>query len=168
MQNSTEELNKIEAHKKLVKHLASLKREELKARKELAQLYFSNPKEGINKLPVEFEGDVKAEIKLTHKLTRKLDAGLLPKMESELLDLFVQRFEATGRSPEDALLEAQNLVKVYMETLIVYKPALNLKSYRDFVKKAKENGHVTTELRIFDQVLTATPGAPTFEVVFDV
>ena len=102
---------------------------EQELRKEVAALFFDAPEEGTNTLDLA-QG---WKLKLGYKLDRKLDEAALPAVCEQL--------RAVGFNPD---------------TLLRYKPELEIKSYRALDASTKA---------VFDAALTTKPASPTLELV---
>lgn len=113
----------------LSKQLAELRAEEMALRKEIFEECFPSPREGVNDYPLE-AGYV---LKGTYKLDRKLDEAALDSLAKELREEGVP-----------------------VDSLVVYKPSLVTKEYRE----------LTEEQRIlFEQVITIKPASPSMAIV---
>lgn len=113
----------------LTEQLTPLKEEEMKLRKKIFGTYFPTPKEGINDVPMS-DGYV---MKGTYKIDRKI-------VEEALVTCMAEFKEA----------------KLPLKELIVMKPSLSIKAYKD-LEPAQQ--------RIFDKALEIKPSAPTLEIV---
>ena len=95
---------------------------EMELRKEVAKLFFNDPTEGTNNLPLSRGW----KLKLTHKLDRKLDESALPTVCQKLRDLGFNPDLLFRNKPELVLAEYRTLDdanKAVFDEALTTKPA---------------------------------------------
>jgi len=91
--------------------LATLKTREVLRRKEVADLYFTEPKEGVNRVDIGGGFDLKME----HKFNRSVDEQVLDSLTSKL-----------------------RKSKVEVDELFTYKPTLSISAYRKLTDEQRQ------------------------------
>lgn len=114
--------------------LKQAKATELKLRNAVCEIYFTDPTEGTNTYVVADNRIEKTELKCKHVINRKVDQSMLQIVADNL---------------------QEHAPSVCMQDLLVYKPDLDLKAYRNL----SEN-----ERAIFDECLIIKEGTPGLEL----
>lgn len=109
--------------------LKDIKNKEMLLRRKIFEFYFQKPEEGTNK----FELADGFLLKGKYTLNRTIDEGAL-----------------------QSSLEMLRENKINPDTLVVYKPSLDLRNYRRLTAEQQ---------KLFDQVLIVKPGSPSIEIV---
>lgn len=121
-------MNKLYQWYEKAEQLKKLKAEEIELRKEVFGDYFPEPKEGTNKVEVEGNAQLVAQFPYNYTLDAdSIDAGL------------------------------EHVPKTYKDNLVVWKPTLAIKVYRQLSKKARTG--------FTSECLTITPGSPSLTIV---
>jgi hypothetical protein len=120
----------------LKQQLDELKNKEVVMRQFITSGLFTDPREGVNTHPL--NDGTGAVAKMTHVINRKVQVELLDDMRRSL------------QNPDN------NLPKLDLDKLVVWKPEVSIKEYRTLTDE---------ERNFFDQALVIKPGMPGFEIM---
>lgn len=133
--------------------LGKLKSAEALLRTKIFKFYFTDPKEGTNKVPL--NDGTGAELKATYPMYRTIDPGTLDALKEAQEAAWGEAAAAQRRADEFAQGTVPNIPRLPFADLIKYKPELVLSEYRKLTEE---------ERLYFDQALIVKPGSPSMEI----